>query len=645
MRLLKLLLFCFLLNFSVQAKDYKLLSPDKKNELTISINNIVEIKITNNSAVILERTPLNFIVDQKELFTNSRVSGTKYTTANKTVIPVVKIKSEKIAEQYNELTISFKEGYAIIFRAYNEGIAYRFKTGFKKDIIVTNETLRLNLPKSCFGYLMKEAGFSSMSESPYIPSLVEDYADGSLFSLPCLFKIPNGNFLMVTESDVDDYPALWMKKENGLLTATLPQKVTKTKEGNCLGNTNVVERAPYLAETKGNRHFPWRAFIIGNTEKDLVTNQLVYLLAKPENGDYSWVQPGLTTLDWWGRRNIFGTDFKGGVNTATQNYFIDFNNKYGVKYFVLDEGWSTRCDLKNTNKDINLDSLKLYAASKNVGLIYWVYAFGLAQDVGGYMDFLKSKGAAGLKVDFFMRDDQEAINLLHTIAKEAAKRKLMLDFHGLGKPFGLNRTYPNLLTSEGLIEFEMNGVTDWANPVHHTILPFVRMVTGPMDYLPGTLNNAQKDEFYKYGNRPVGLGSRAHSMALAVLFESPMTMWPDSPSDYLREDDCTQFLAKIPVVWDETKVIDAKIGEYVIMARRNGNNWYIGAITNWSARNLEVPLNFLPAGNYALEAIADGPNTNSRAIDYKKEKLTVNNQATLNLSLANGGGWVGILSK
>lgn len=639
-----ILIICLFFISVCHARDYKLLSPNKKIELRVSVGATLEFSIYNNGNLLLANTPLNLVINKQELLTNSRVQRIKNTSIHQTIFPVIKIKSAKITDKYNELGITFKGNYTIIFRAYDEGVAYRVQTEFKNDITVDGEQLILNLPDSAYGYLMKVNGFNSMAEEPYVPSYVRDYSDSSLFALPCLFKIDR-SFLLVTESDVEDYPGLWFKKDNGKIVATLPGKVKTTNTDNCLGAFRVTEREGYLATTKGTRSFPWRVFAVGETEKDLITNQLVYLLAKPSAGDFSWVEPGLATLDWWGRRNVFGTNFKGGVNTATQKYFIDFNNKYGVKYFVLDDGWSASCDLKDVNKNINLDSLKTYAEQKNVGLVFWAHTFALAQDVEGYMDFLKSKGAAGLKVDFFRRDDQDAVNLMHKIVREAAKRKLVLDFHGITKPFGLNRTYPNLLTSEGLVEFEMNGVTDWANPQHHTLLPFIRMVTGPMDYLPGTFNNAQKKEFAKIIDRPMGLGSRAHAMALAVVLESPMTMWPDSPSDYLQEDECTRFLSRIPVIWDETKVLDAKIGEYVVIARRNGDKWYIGAITNWTARKIQLQLSFLSAGDYKLEAITDGPNTGTRAIDYKRESKVVNSGTNLELSSAQGGGWVGIISK
>lgn len=484
-----------------------------------------------------------------------------------------------------------------------------------------------------------------MSESPYICQQINTYKDGTLFSLPALFQVKN-KFIEILESDVVDFPGLWLVKNGQSFQSEHPQKALETKAGPCYYEQYVTKRASYIAETTGNRNYPWRIFAIADQEKELITNQLVYLLATPAvEDDYSWIQPGLATLDWWGRRNIYGTDFTGGVNTETHKYFVDFNSRYGLKYFVLDDGWSDACDLKKVNENLDLNELSRYAQERQVGLVFWVHAYALKQDVSGYLDFLQSVGAKGIKVDFFNRDDQDAVNLFHQIASEALKRKIVIDFHGICKPIGLNRTYPNVMTSEGLIEFEMNGVSDWANPQHHTLLPFIRMVAGPMDYLPGTLNNAQKKEFYQYGDRPVGLGSRAHSIALSVLYESPITMLPDSPSDYLQEDECTSFLTKIPTVWDETKVIDAQIGKYVIIARRKDNTWFIAAITNWDNRKLQVKLDFLPIGNYQIEAITDGINTKNRAIDYKKVKIDVDNQTVIPMSLEQGGGWVGIITK
>lgn len=635
-----------LLPLTAQGSTYKLLSPDNAITVEISTGQKMYLTVSKRGKSILGQIPIELIVNDKLITDEAKVSKERRNSVDNILEPVVKIKSATIPEKYNELILEFKGKYALVLRAYNEGVAYRFKTDYKDGITIGNEMLSLNLPTSTFSYLMQEKSFQSMSESPYINSPISEYANESLFSLPCLFKHPNGCFVLLTESDVEDYPGMWIRKNENGLSATFPQKVLKTKEDHCTSQQIVTERASYIAKTKGQRSFPWRIFAIADEEKDLINNQMVYLLGKPAvQQDYSWIKPGIATLDWWGRRNIFGTEFKGGVNTAIHNYFVDFNSKYGLKYFVLDDGWSDACDLKKVNPDLDLEILRLHAEEKGVGLVFWVHAFALKQDVPGYLDFLKSKGAAGIKVDFFSRDDQDAINLFHEIAREALARQIVVDFHGICKPIGLNRPYPNVLTSEGLIEFEMNGVSDWDNPFHHTLLPFIRMVAGPMDYLPGTFNNAQKSEFHQNGNRPVGLGTRAHSMALPVLFESPMTMLPDSPSDYLKEDECTSFLGKIPTVWDETRVIDAKIGEYVLIARRSGNDWFLGAITNWEPRELTVNLDFLGTGNYKLEAIKDGVNAGTRAIDYKKENSTVQANSTVKMKLAQGGGWVGHLSK
>lgn len=642
-----LFLFFILINcHNIMAKDYELLSPDKKTFLRLSVSENLTISIVHEKDILLEPSIIDISLDGKCMFKGAKVSSTSKNNVNQKVYPVISVKSNIIEDKYNEFTLNFQNRMTLVLRAYNNGVAYRFISNLDRDdVIVDNEVMSLSIPKQSFGFLMQEKDFLSMSESPYICKPINEYDNSSLFSLPALFKVEN-KFIEILESDVKDFPGLWLTKDENGFQFTHPRKALETKSGLCFNQQYVTKRAKYIAKTNGVRKYPWRIFAIASQEKELISNQLVYLLSTPSaNVDYSWIKPGIAILDWWGRRNIFNTDFVGGVNTETHKYFVDFVSNYGLKYFVLDDGWSDACDLRKINNNLNLKELRNYAEEKNVGLIYWVHAYALNQDISGYMDFFKSIGAKGLKVDFFNRDDQDAVNLFHSIASEALKRELIIDFHGICKPFGLNRTYPNVLTSEGLIEFEMNGVTDWDNPIHHTMLPFIRMVAGPMDYLPGTLNNAQKKDFCMNGNRPVGLGTRAHSIALSVMYESPITMLPDSPSDYFLMDECTSFLSKIPTVWDETIPIEAKIGEYVVLARRKDDTWFISAITNWNERNLAVKLDFLPKGNYEIEAIVDGVNASSRAIDYDKLKIDVDNQYILPMSLSKGGGWVGIIKR
>lgn len=624
---------------------YRVTSPGNKVEATLDISDKIWLSVKLQGETLLAPSSIGMIIDDRMLGDREKVLKTERTIVDRIITPPVNIKSETITEQYNEIEIFFKNNFSLVVRVYDEGAAYRFKTSIEGDIVVNREAIELNLDTTTFAYLMVEKSFSSMSESPYVTQPIGSFDDGTLVSLPSLFKTDSGKFLLVTESDLKDYPGLWLTKSNGMFRGTLPGRVMETRDEKCTDHFVVTKRADHLAQCKGNRVFPWRVFIVAESERDLPTNPLVYLLSTPpEEADYSWIVPGMATLDWWGRRNIYNTDFAGGVNTETHQYFVDFNAKYGIEYFVLDDGWSNSCDLRDINPHLDIDALREYADKKNVGLVYWMHAYALNEDIAGYLDFLKAQGARGIKVDFFIRDDQDAVNLMHEIAGEALKRKIVVDFHGICKPFGLNRTYPNVLSSEGLVEFEMNGVTNWANPAHHTLLPFIRMVTGPMDYLPGTFRNAQQEEFCEMPNRPMGLGSRAHAIALAVILESPLVMIPDSPSDYLKEDASTRFLCSIPTVWDETVVVDAKIGEYIVMARRRADKWYLAAITNWEERALHIHLGFLEEKEYLVDYIGDGVNTNRRAIDYKRAKRTVKGKENIEITLSKGGGWIGIIT-
>ena len=406
------------------------------------------------------------------------------------------------------------------------------------------------------------------------------------------------------------------------------------------------KHAEFIAKTTGNRSFPWRIFAISANDAGLISNTLVYQLAKPTQiDDVSWIKPGVVTFDWWGRRNIYGADFKSGVNTATALYFIDFAAEFGFEYFLFDDGWSAEDDLFAVNPDLDMEEVMEYAREKKVKIMLWVIWNTFKKQKQEAWEQFEKWGISGIKFDFMNRDDQRMVQFYHEVAKEAAKRKMVIDFHGAYKPAGLRRMYPNVLTREALIEFEYNGWTKYDTPEHHNLLPYIRMVAGPMDYIPFTTHNAQKNNHRPVGDMPMGQGTRAHSMALFVILESPMQMLPDSPSDYYRERECTEFISKLPVEWDDLKVLHGKIGEYTALARKNGENWYIGAITNWDEREMNIPLDFLDDGEYQLEYIEDGINADTRAIDYRKKTRTVTKKEIININLAPGGGWVARLIK
>jgi len=452
--------------------------------------------------------------------------------------------------------------------------------------------------------------------------------------------VGEGAKVAIAESDLDDYPGLWLRGTggNGLAGAFPPYPLKENLTSD--RDYRVVESADYIAATAGTRAFPWRVIGIADKDGDLLTNQIVYLLEKPSMvQDTSWIKPGKVAWDWWNANNVYGVDFKAGVNTETYKYYIDFAAKYGIPYIILDEGWYKLGNVLDVVPEINMEELAAYAKQKNVGIILWVVWKTLDDQLIPALDLFQKWGVKGIKVDFMQRSDQVLIDYFYKVSRECAKRKMLVDFHGDQKPATMTRTWPNLISTEGVRGMEWSKWSADSEPKHNVTLPFTRMFLGPMDYTPGAMRNATKLTFAPLFGQPMALGTRCHQLAMYVVFESPLQMLSDSPSNYLREPEIMDFLGPVPSEWDETKVLDAKIAEYVAVARRNGRDWYVGAMTDWTARNLEIDLSFLPEGNFTMEAYQDGINADRNASDYKKTTLAVNRNTKLKLSLASGGGW------
>jgi len=408
----------------------------------------------------------------------------------------------------------------------------------------------------------------------------------------------------------------------------------------------VTERADYIAQTRGTREFPWRVLVIAERDGDLVGNQTVFKLSKPlQLEDASWIRPGKVAWDWWNANNVYGVDFRAGINTETYKYYIDFASQYGIEYIILDEGWSDTRDLLKINPEIDLQELLEYAKIRNVGIILWVVWKTLDNQLNEVLDTFEKWGVKGIKVDFMQRDDQWMVNYYWKIAEEAAKRRLIVDFHGSYKPSGLRRAYPNVLTREGVRGLEHSKWSEYPTPEHNVTLPFTRMLAGPMDYTPGAMINAQKNDFSPVSRRPMSMGTRCHQLAMYVIFESPLQMLCDSPSNYLREQECLEFLSRVPSVWDETVVLDAKVADYVLVARKSGEEWYAGAMTDWTPRKLTVDFSFLDAGNYTIEIYRDGVNADRNGNDYKKIVRQITNTDSMKIKLAPGGGWAARIYK
>ncbi|NQU54244.1 MAG: glycoside hydrolase family 97 protein [Bacteroidetes bacterium] len=647
-KLLLITLTLFLINQSF-GKDFKLLSPDKKTEVTISVDS--EISITTNYQSIKLFSLDNISLDiEGENFSSgiAKIKKERTNSINQKIYPEIKEKYKEIHENYNELFLDFKSDFSFTIRAYNDGIAYRFNTTFEDDRIVNKENFNLHFNEQDSIYLQKSKTFNSSYETPYEHNAVKDVITDGYCCLPVLVQKSNGTNIIVTESNLVEYPGLWLKATgtSTMKSANAGYPESFKYEGSAYGQGQVKKHANYIAKVKGTRSFPWRIFAIAENDADLITNTLVYQLATPSQiEDVSWIKPGVVTFDWWGRRNIYGTDFKSGMNTATAKYFIEFCSDFGFEYFLFDDSWSKQDDLLSIHPDLNMEEVMAYAKKKEVKIMVWaIWNTFIKQEKEAWEQFEKW-GISGIKFDFMNRDDQKMVEFYYDVAEEAAKRKMVLDFHGAYKPSGLRRAFPNVLTREALIEFEYNGWTNYDTPKHHNLLPYIRMVAGPMDYIPYTTHNSTKNNFRPVGDMPMGMGTRAHSMALFVVLESPMQMLPDSPSDYYKEKECTDFISKIPTEWDDLKVLQAKIGEHTVVARKNGDNWYIGAVTNWDAKSLEINLDFLDDGKYEMEFIEDGINADTRAIDYLKKTKIVNNGETITINLAPGGGWIARLVK
>jgi alpha-glucosidase len=632
---------------TVKTREFPVTSPDQKLKAIVRIDSTIRFELFRNDKSLLTSEAIGVVMaDGSVTGLNPVVKKSGLKNVNGTVVPEIREKSASIPENYTELSLTFKPDYGLEFRLYNEGMAYRILLAKPGEVVIKNETGGYRFDPADSVCLALEKNFYSAYETPYIDKTVGTLASGERFYMPVLVHKPDGTGLWISESNVRDYPGMWLEKSGDITFKSLfPGYPLKVKGiDSPYGQTEVTEYAPYAAKTKGTRALPWRIVAVSANDGELITNQLVYLLAdKCEIADPSWIRPGWVILDWWARRNIFGVDFKADINTVTAKYFIDFCAKYGITYFLFDDGWSDLGNILKIRPGLDMEQVMSYAKQKNVKIMLWLAAATFDRQMAESLDLYEKWGVAGIKVDFMNRDDQVMMNFYEKVLQETAKRHMVVNFHGTCKPTGLRRTYPNLLTQEGLIEFEFSGWTDWDNPDHHNTLPFLRNVAGPMDYIPGTFQNVVKKDFRMIGDFPMGMGTRAHSIAMAVTTMSPMQMIPDAPSDYEREPECAKFLLSIPTTWDETRVQEAKMGDYLVLARRNGRDWYLAATTDWTPRDITLDFSFLPEGSFTLHQVRDGINADIRAIDYKMETVKVDRNTKMKVHLAPGGGWVGRL--
>lgn len=627
-------------------KRYLLTSPDKRIKATISLGDTLTYKVEYNGKPVLQPSKLTLTFGGLKTFgVKSKIVSAKHTTVNEKIAAVVAQKYSNVEDSYNQLVLKFRKGYSVVFRAYNDGVAYRWQTAIKGEHIVKDEQVEFAFNEGAKLWFPEEKSIYTHQERKYSYINLSEVGSNRFGSTGMLVDLGDVK-AYISEADLESYPGLFLKgndsKPNSLIGkfAGFPLEVKSKSDRDEV----VTQHADFLAKTNGTRNFPWRLMVIADKDIKLTESMMVYKLASPGRiDDVSWIKPGKVAWDWWNDLNIYNVDFKSGVNTDTYKYYIDFASRYGLRYIILDEGWYHLEDVLKVKNEVNIEELVKYGKSKNVDLILWVTWKALNEKMDEALTQFEKWGIKGIKVDFMQRDDQKMVEFYYKTAQKAAEHKLLVDFHGAYKPTGLQRTYPNVISFEGVYGLEQNKWTDDESVDHNVTLPFIRMVAGPMDFTPGGMLNATKEEFKANWSRPMVYGTRCHQLGMYVIYESPLQMLADSPTNYYHEPVAMDFLSKVPTVWDETVGIDGKVGDFIVMARRNGKQWYIGGMTDWTSRNASIKLDFIPDGEHTLTLWQDGPNADKAAVDCITRKLSVVKGQTITIPMAKGGGFVGII--
>ncbi|MFA7636135.1 MAG: glycoside hydrolase family 97 protein [Monoglobales bacterium] len=655
MKLIKLIAFILLPIGLFAQKDYSLTAPSGKLKVEISVDKTIEYQITHAGDLMLGKSPISMTLsDGTQWGVDPRLTSVAKNSVDEQIKTQI-YKRNIVNNCYNELILKFKGNYNIIFRAYDDGIAYRFVSTQKKPFRVKSEQAEFNFPDNpkiyvpyvCQNTQSLTAQFFNSFENTYAYLKLSDWDKSRLAFTPLLVERPNGKKVCLAEADLLDYPGMYLYNGDGN-TALKGVFATYPKDMEQGGHNNlqmlVKSREDYIAKFEKGIAFPWRAVIVVENDAELADNDMVYKLAAPAEGDYSWVKPGKVAWDWWNDWNLYNVDFKTGINNETYKYYIDFASKYGIEYVILDEGWAVnkKADLFQVIPEIDLPGLVAYAEKKNVGLILWAGYWAFDRDLEAVCKHYSEMGIKGFKVDFMDRDDQIMVDFHHRGAEIGAKYKMLIDYHGTYKPTGLQRTYPNVINFEGVHGLEqMKWVgADIDQVTYDVMIPFIRQVAGPIDYTQGAMRNAAKGNYRPVYNEAMSQGTRCRQLAQYIIFESPLNMLCDSPSNYESEEECTRFIADVPTVWDESRSLNGKVGEYITIARKSGSDWYVGSLTNWDARELEIDLSFLGEGNFKAEVFKDGINAGKAAKDYKKETIDIPADKKLKIVMVSGGGYV-----
>lgn len=645
----------------VNAKEYTLSSPDGHLRLTVDAGKRLTWSLMHDSTTVIAPSPISLsLSDGKVLGASPRVKKVS-TRKVDTSFATPFYKKSEVKDVYNELTLRLSDGLSVIFRAYDDCAAYRLSLDGKGARRVTSEEAMFNFAgdyKAFIPYVndLRDADYpySYSFESYYDESPISEMYADSLAIVPLLVELPHGKKALIMEGDVEGYPGMFLVKgenANSIEARFAPEPLSEKIGGFSELNLIPVETASYIAEIEGTVTLPWRAVTVATSDSQLADSDMAQRLASPSRiADTSWIKPGKVAWDWWNNWNVTGVDFPAGINTPTYKYYIDFAAENGLEYIIIDEGWS-RESLMSPVEGIDIAELARYGKEKGVGVILWARWRDVDKEMDVAFPHYAGLGIAGFKVDFFDRDDRRVIESMTRIADAAARNRLLLDLHGM-KATGIQRTYPNVVNFEGvkgLENYKWLPVVDGKPGVdvmrYDVTAPFIRMAAGPMDYTPGAMTNAAAGNYRSINDTPMSFGTRAHQLAMYVVYEAPLQMLADSPGAYRNNPESLRFISAIPTVFDETRVLAGEVGEYIAVARRKGDTWYVGALTSLTPRDLKIPLSFLAPGvTYNAVTMSDGVNVNRNGADCRREERRVTSCSELDAAMASGGGFAAIIT-
>lgn len=651
--------------FPTFAKDvnYRVTSPDGHISATVMVGEDIRYSVSRNEQTLIAPSTISMNLSDGTVFgQNDKVRKTVRTSFDERFSTVAYKKAE-VRDNYNQILLNFKE-FSLIFRAYDDGVAYRFVSNLdkKKTYEVISEQAEFNfgedrqafIPYVNSGAKTVEGQYFNSFENTYTVQNLSQWRKDRLAFLPLVVAADEGVKILITEADLTNYPGMHVigtEGSNSLKGTFAPYPKVIEQGGHNRLQGMVMERENFIAKASGDEVFPWRVIMVSTSDSQLAVNDMVWKLSPKQDAgtDYGWVKPGKVAWDWWNDWNLYGVDFKAGINNETYKYYIDFASAHGIAYVILDEGWAVnlQADLFQVIPEIDIQELVDYGKERGVGIILWAGYWAFNRDMEKVCRHYSEMGVKGFKVDFMDRDDQLMVNFHARAAETAARYDLMLDFHGTYKPTGLSRRWPNVVNYEGVHGLEqMKWRPKECDQVTYDVtVPFIRMAAGPMDYTQGAMRNASKSNYRPVYNEPMSQGTRCRQLAEYVVFDSPLNMLCDSPSNYIAEAECTEFIAACPETWDESLGVNGEIGKYITIARRSGDAWYVGALTNWDERDITLDLSFLGEGEWSLDIFQDGPNAEKAARDYVHTTANVPAGRKITAHLAPGGGWAAKITR